>query len=114
VVAVSPQTPEASLSTVERNALGFALLSDTGNAVARKYGLVWHLEPAVQALYARLGHDLPKVNGSGNWDLPVAAGFVIAPDGTVALAHVEPQVNRRLEPARALEAVQALQQQPVK
>lgn len=114
LLAVSPQTEAVSLATAERNALRFPLLADAENAVARRYGLVWHLDPAVQALYARLGHDLPRLNGSESWDLPMAAGYVIAPDGVVRLAQVSPQVNRRLEPALALEALGALQIQMAK
>lgn len=37
LVAISPQLPGGSLSTAERNALGFAVLSDAGNGVARSF-----------------------------------------------------------------------------
>ncbi|MBO9998624.1 MAG: AhpC/TSA family protein [Cyanobacteria bacterium SID2] len=39
LVAVSPQTPDNSLSTIEKNELTFEVLSDVGNAVAREFGL---------------------------------------------------------------------------
>jgi peroxiredoxin len=112
LLAISPQTQAASLSTAERNSLRFPLLSDADNAVARRYGLVWRLDADLQALYQRLGHDLPRVNATPTWELPVAAGYVVAPDGRVTLAHVDPRVNRRMEPADALAAVRELQSQP--
>ncbi|MBU6497201.1 MAG: AhpC/TSA family protein [Rhodospirillales bacterium] len=105
LLAISPQTPDQSLSTAERNALCFPVLSDAGNAVARRYGLVWKLDADYRALYERLGHDLPRINGTPGWELPVAAGYVIDTDGRVALARVDPRVHRRLEPEEALEAV---------
>ncbi len=114
LLAVSPQTSAASLATAERNALRFALLSDADNAVARRYGIVWRLDAELQALYQRLGHDLPRLNGSAKWELPIGAGYIVAPDGRVSLAHVDPRVNRRMEPAAAVAAVRGLQQQPVK
>lgn len=40
VVAVSPELPNTSLTTVEKNALAYEVLSDTGNAVARQLGIV--------------------------------------------------------------------------
>lgn len=40
LVAVSPQTPEYTLSTTEKATLTFPVLSDLGNKVARSYGLV--------------------------------------------------------------------------
>jgi peroxiredoxin len=44
LVAVSPQLPDYSLSTAEKNALQFEVLSDVGNAVARRFGLVYRLD----------------------------------------------------------------------
>ncbi|NEQ69599.1 MAG: AhpC/TSA family protein, partial [Symploca sp. SIO2D2] len=41
LVTISPQTPDSSLSTAEKNALEFEVLSDVGNQVARAFGLVF-------------------------------------------------------------------------
>ncbi len=38
MLAISPQLPDASLSTAEREALTFNVLSDLGNDVARQFG----------------------------------------------------------------------------
>ena len=98
LLMVSPQTPGESATTARRNCLSFSVLSDAGNAVARRYGLVWKAQPQTRALLARLGHDLSRINGTGEWDLPMPAGYVIAPDGRVVSAHVDPLVYRRMEP----------------
>jgi peroxiredoxin len=111
LLAVSPQTKANSLDTAERNALRFPLLSDNANAVSKRYGLVWKLSEEQRAWYQRIGHDLPRINGAPGWELPVGAGFVIAPDGHVTVAHVDPRLTSRLEPEEALEAVKALQAQ---
>ncbi|MGB3189179.1 MAG: peroxiredoxin-like family protein [Limnoraphis sp.] len=37
LVAISPQTPDHSLSTLEKNELTFEVLSDVGNQVAKKF-----------------------------------------------------------------------------
>jgi peroxiredoxin len=107
-VAISPQSPVETDRTAERNGLRFPVLSDAGNAVARRYGLVWALEPDRQALYQRLGHDLPRINADPAWELPLAAGYVIAPDGRVVHARVDPRIQIRLEPTDALAAVRSL------
>lgn len=87
------------------------MLSDHDNQVARRYGLVVTLPPDLQAVYRRLGHDLPAINGVPGWELSMPAGYVIAPgDGRIVLAHVDPRVHLRLEPADALAAVQRLAQ----
>jgi peroxiredoxin len=55
-----------------------------------------------------LGHDLPRLNGTGDWTVPLPATFVIGRDGRVVLAHVEPNYHRRLEPAAVVAALAAL------
>jgi peroxiredoxin len=105
ILMVSPQRPDESAATARRNCLHFAVLSDAGNAVARRYGLVWSIEPQRRALLERLGHDLSRINASPEWELPVAAGYVIAPDGRIVSAHLDPRVNHRMEPQAALEAL---------
>ena len=109
VVAISPQTASNAQETAERNGLAFPILADHGNAVARRYGLVWEVGPEMQAVYQRLGHALPRINGTNEWTLPVPAGFVVGRDGRVAYAHVDTRITRRLEPAAALAAVRELE-----
>jgi peroxiredoxin len=109
LVAVSPMLPDGSLTMAEQDELAFDVLSDVGNGVARSYGLVFRLAPAVQELYAGpWGIRLPEHNGDESWELPVPGTFVIGRDGVVALAYVEPDHTRRLEPAAILGALGAL------
>lgn len=99
LVAVSPQTPDHSLSGVERNALRFHVLSDVGNLVARRYRLVFALPPDVTAIQAGNDVRLPEWNGAeAAEELPVPATFVIARGGRIELAHVNADYTRRLEP----------------
>jgi peroxiredoxin len=113
VVAVSPQPEKHGLSTAERNGLSYPLLADRGNQVAQQYGLVWELTPEERALYERLGHSLPRLNACDSWTLPIPAGYVIAPDGRIIHARVDTRINRRLEPAEVMEALQQLEIQQV-
>ena len=101
LVAVSPQTPDNSLTTAEQKSLTYSVLSDVGNEVARRYGLVFSLSEALRAVSA----DLPAYNGDASWELPMPGTFVIAPDGTVRLAFVDADWTRRLEPAAILDAL---------
>jgi peroxiredoxin len=106
LAAVSPQLPDRSLSTAEKNALEFEVLSDVGNTVARRYGLVFRLESELRELYERSFQILlPEYNGDDSWELPVPGTFVIAADGVVRLAFAEADYTRRLEPAAILEAL---------
>jgi peroxiredoxin len=108
LVAVSPQTPDESLSTAEKNALAFPVLSDAGSATARSFGIAYDLAEELRPIYTRFGHALPDKNSDGSWVLPIAATYVIDMGGTVTLAYVDVDYRNRLEPAEILTALQAL------
>ena len=101
LIAVSPETPDNSLSTVEKNALTFAILTDAGNHVARQYRLAFLLSDELRVLYKSRGRDLAEWNG-GDWTLPVPGTFVIDTERRVALAHVDADYRSRLEPSAVL------------
>lgn len=108
VIAISPQTPDGSLSTAEKNSLAFDVLSDAGSLVAERYGLAFELPDALKALYAKFGHALPEINGADDWELPIPGTFVVAPSGEIVLARADVDYRTRLEPAEALAAARAL------
>lgn len=107
VVAISPQTPDSSLSTVEKNALAFPVLSDVGSAVARAYGLAFDLDAEMQSLYADFfGNDLSDYNGTdtvSGWTLPLPGTYLIGHDARIELAAVEVDYRQRLEPQAVLD-----------
>ncbi len=108
LVAVSPERPDHSLNTAEKNDLRFAVLSDMGGALASALGIRFTLSEAVRPFYEKAGHALPDRNGDGDWALPMPASFVIARGGRIALAAIEPDYRKRLEPRAALDALHAL------
>ena len=108
LVAVSPQTPDESLSTAEKNALAFPVLSDAGSATAKSFGIAYDLAEELRPIYTRFGHALPDKNGDEGWVLPIPATYVIDTDGTIALAYVDVDYRNRLEPAEILTALQSL------
>ena len=110
LIAVSPQTPDNSLSTAEQRGLSFAVLSDAGNNVARRYGLVFKLSQGLDEIQRAFGIDLSKANGDGSNELPVPGTFIIARDGTIDFAFVNPDYRERLEPAQILRRLEGLKE----
>lgn len=108
LVAISPQTPDESLSTAEKNNLSFAVLSDIGSLTAKAYGIAFDLAEELRPIYSREGHALPDKNGDNSWVLPIPATYVIDKDGIIALAFVDVDYRKRLEPAEIIAALQAL------
>lgn len=108
LVAISPQTPDNSLSTVEKNELTFEVLSDVRNQVAREFGLIFTLPEELHPIYKEFGIDLPAHNGDATFELPISATYVIAPDRTVIYAFVDPDYTKRLEPKAVVEALRQI------
>ena len=109
VVAISPQLPDNSLSTQEKNELAFPVLSDVGNKIGRKFGIVFKLSKGLLDLYRTFEHALEDANGaSGKAELPVPATFLIDGNGTIRLAHVDVDYTRRLDPDDVIAALKKL------
>jgi peroxiredoxin len=105
LVAISPQTQKHSYMTRDMHKLRFPVLSDSGNFVARKFGLVYRVPAALQAMYESIFTKLPGYNGDQSWELPLAASYVIQPDGKIAWARVDADWRHRPEPEELLEIV---------
>jgi peroxiredoxin len=108
LVAISPQLPDNSLDTVNKNALTFDVLSDARNEVARSYGLVYSLPEEIRAALRSNNKALPSINGDDSWELPVPATYVVARDQHVALAYIEVDYRKRLEPKALLTCLKSL------
>lgn len=106
LVATSPQTAPNSRKSVRQNELTFPILSDPGNAIAAAFGLRFTMPDYLVELYKSLKNDLAVFNGDPSWTLPMPARFVIAPDGTILYAEVNPDYTRRPEPEEMLPALQ--------
>ncbi len=108
LVAVSPQTPDNSLSTVEKNYLTFEVLSDTGNVLARRFGIVFRLPEDLRPIYSGFGLDLAKVDGDDSFELPLTATYVIDRDRKIRMAFVDPDYTKRVEPDEVLRALEEI------
>jgi peroxiredoxin len=107
LIAVSPEAPDNSLSTVEKNSLAFPVLSDAGGSIAASYRLAFRLSDELKEIYRSRGRDLAQWNG-GDWTLPVPGTFVIDRSRRIALAHVDADYRSRLDPSVVLAAVRDL------
>ena len=103
LVAVSPQTPDNSLTMAEKHGLEFPVLSDDGGEVIGTYGLKYDV--TAHELYKAGGADLDKFNGEGGWILPAPAVFVIDRGGIVRFVTVNGDYTQRAEPDEALVAL---------
>lgn len=105
LIAISPQTQKHSYMTRDMHKLRFPVLSDAGNQMARQFGLAYRVPPALQAIYESIFTKLPGYNGDASWELPVAATYIIRPDGTISYARVDTDWRQRPDPQEILAAL---------
>ena len=105
LVAISPETPDNSLSTAEKDHLEFEVLSDHGNKVAQAYGVAYKL-PAVIAEQSRA--RLTKYNRDDSGTLPLGVTYVIDREGVIRYAFVDADYRKRAEPSDVLAALRGL------
>lgn len=108
LIGISPELPDVSLSTIEKHNLPFEVLSDVGNKVADKYGLIMTVDEEIQPLYKEWGIDVPAANGDDSYQLPVPATFVIKQDGSIVDCYVNKDYTTRMEPSEILAALDTI------
>jgi peroxiredoxin len=106
LVAISPEKPDVTVSTAEKNALTFEVLSDVGQKVGRAFGLVYRFTEELKAAYRGFNLDIPARNGAPDeWALPVSATYVIDRDGSIIYAYTDPDYRDRADPRDVLKVL---------
>ncbi|MDF7801424.1 peroxiredoxin-like family protein [Pontiellaceae bacterium B1224] len=98
LIAISPELPDESMSTTEKDELEFQVLSDLDNATAKEYGIVYTLTDGVASIYEEK-FALSAHNGTDSDELPLAATYVIGQDGVITYAFLDADYRNRAEPS---------------
>jgi peroxiredoxin len=107
LVAISPEIPDSTLSTSERQELKFEVLSDVGNKVAEQYGVAYTLPAEISELF-KGQIDLAGYNGDHSNRLPLAVTYVIDTAGTIRYAFVDADYRKRAEPTDILRVLREI------
>ena len=105
LVAIGPETPDGSLSTKESTELTFIVLSDPGNQIAGKLGILTAPSDGARAAQLQLGLDLTQVNADGTTGLPMPTVVIADADGVIRWIDVHPDYTTRTEPEQVLRAI---------
>ena len=101
LIALTPELPDNSVSTKEKNNLQFEVLSDIGNKVARDYGIVFTLTDDVANVY-NTSFGMNLYNGDLSNELPLAATYIIDQDGIISYAFLDTDYRNRAEPSELI------------
>jgi peroxiredoxin len=105
LVAVSPQKPDGSLTMQQKHGLAFTLVSDPGNTIAGRLGILMQPADECRAAQLRLGLDLTSVNADGSAALPWPATVILDADHTVRWMDLQTDYSTRTEPQQVLSAL---------
>ncbi|GEB72173.1 alkyl hydroperoxide reductase [Pseudoalteromonas carrageenovora] len=109
LIAISPQLPDETLSTKQKNELDFDVLSDVCNKVAEQFGLLFTLDERIQALYTQFGIDFEHYYGDKSFKLPLPATYVINQEGVITYAFLNEDYTLRAEPIDIMAALESEQ-----
>ena len=112
-VAISPQTTRQNNFALQQHNLPYPLLSDSGAAVAEKFGIAYTIPTEHRRYFQSILVNIP-FNNAGlsyhnateqSWHLPLPAVFVIKQDNTIAFSEAHADFRVRPEPVAVLAAI---------
>ena len=107
LIAISPQQPDGSLTMQETNELTFTVLSDAGNTIAGKLGILTEPTDDAKAAQAKVGLDVAAANADGTAVIPMPTTVIVDGAGKIRWIDVHPNYTSRSEPAEILAAFDA-------
>jgi peroxiredoxin len=108
LVAVRPQHPDGSLTMQQKNNLAFTVVSDPGNTLAGRLGILTRPSQEARAAQLQLGLDLTAVNADGTDTVPMPATAILDASRTVRWIDVHPDYTTRTEPRQVIDALDRL------
>ena len=108
LIAISPETPDASLTTQEKAQLSYTILSDPGAELASALGITF--EPSEEGLAAQraLGVDIRSTRADNGTVLPMPTVLIVDRDHIVRFVDIHPDYTGRTEVNDILTALQTL------
>lgn len=101
LIAIAPEIQDSIRRTQKGNDLDFMMVTDPGNKVAEKYGVVYQLIDSVAAMYQN-GFNLHGYNGDESNQLPLAATYIIGQDGKIKYAFLDADYKNRATPEKVI------------
>ncbi len=107
IIAISPDRPEKQRASLEKNKLGYALLSDSKMTASTAFGIAYKVDDAMLKQLAGFGIDLEEASGETHHLLPVPAVFLVGRSGQIEFQYANPDYRVRLDPQVLLAAAKA-------
>ena len=97
LVAISPQSPDNSLTVIEKLNLTFEVLTDKDNTFAKQLGIIFELQDFVLPFYNAVGINLSSFNKNDDNSLPIPAVFVVNENGIIIYKFADANYMNRID-----------------
>jgi len=108
LVAISPENPDASLTTQEKLELTYTVLSDAGAELASALGITFHPSDEGLSAQRKLGIDIRTTRADGGTVLPMPTVLIVDRDQAVGFVEIHPDYTGRTEVSDILAALDTL------
>ncbi|MBI1213286.1 MAG: redoxin domain-containing protein [Alphaproteobacteria bacterium] len=108
LVAITPEAGGLAAKVKRERNFGFDILCDLDNGVALQFGLVFRVPDDAVSFFTDVKNDLPTIYDNDSWFLPIPATYIVARDGTIAHAYVNPDFRYRLDPGEIVRVLSDL------
>lgn len=86
----------------------FPILFDENLALAETLGLKHGFPDDLKEVYDGFGVNLPTINGSGEWTLPMPARYIIDSSGLIRDSAINPNYTKRPDPKETVELLRMI------
>lgn len=109
LVGIAPEVQSMGRVTQQDHEIDFDLLSDTDNAVAKQYHLVYTVQPKLLSLMdERFGLD--DYYPVHKQELPLTVAFVIDQNGIIRYAYINDDFRKRAEPTEIIDVLNKIKE----
>lgn len=105
LVAISPQTPEASELAIANGDLEYVVLSDPANRLITELGILTEPTADARAAHTDLGFDVADSNADATGNIPFPTVLVIDADRRITFADVHVDYTTRTEVPQIIAAL---------
>lgn len=98
LITISPQTQDKSKYTHEKYSLGFDILYDKNNTIAKEFKICTKLDDDLISVYDKLKMDILEANRNGTYEIPFPATYIVNKNYDIVFSFVDEDYTKRLEP----------------
>jgi peroxiredoxin len=93
----------------QKHSLALTVVSDPGNTIAGRLGILTQPSAEARAAQLQLGLDLTSINADGTITLPMPATVILDASRTIRWIDVHPDFSTRTEPQQVIGALDHLE-----